>query len=256
MTERIIKNWDETIEELINKSVIGYRILTLDLSKPRYNEPYEIRGNFLQVLDIPDNPPKIEIIFNELFDYPLPIKAKEQYIYPFRRFYITNEAGQGFLQLFIGKNFELTPYAKLTSTGDIGQKLDDIKSKLTDIYTAVDELEIKADTINLNTDELETKLDIIAKPFCIPQALNCRTQTISGNQYVQLLPSRPDGRFFGIANLSETDSIYVQFPSAPNEILLLPKTSFSIDNKPLTNAIYVNNITPNNILISYWWMDI
>lgn len=112
VNKNFITDWDKIIEELYNNNIIGYRILELDLSQPRTNQPYEIRGNFLQVLEIPNNPPKIEIIFNDIFEYSLPIKEKEQFVLPFRKFFISNDVGTGKLKLFIGKNVELTPYTK------------------------------------------------------------------------------------------------------------------------------------------------
>lgn len=141
-----IKNWDEQIENLINNSVIGYRIITLDLSIPRQNEVIEIKGNFLQVLEIPDNPPKIEIIFNDIFEYPITIKEKEQFIYPFRRLYISNDVGQGKLKLFVGKNFEFTPYSKTQVN------FEPLINKLNELLNAIQNLEINLQGIYTKTD--------------------------------------------------------------------------------------------------------
>lgn len=274
-----IKNWEKIVEELYNNNIIGYKIFELDLSIPRKNEPFQVVGNFLQVLDIPQNPPKIEIIFNDIFEYPIQIKEKEQFVYPFRKFFITNDIGNGKLKLFVGKNFELTPYSKLTlNISDITQKLDEIINKL-------DNISIDADTINLNTDELENKIESIRDFLTYikydtlklndingylqniyngidyltsflnrsigRKVLVCHNTILQPNNSIDL-NMEPNGRFFGISNLSDTDNILVYFGYPYYHIKLKYNSSFSTD-KPITNNIKILNNSSNPVEINYWY---
>lgn len=271
-----IKNWEKIIEELYNSNAIGYRILNLDLSQPRNNEPFQIVGNFLQILDIPNNPPKIEIIFNDIYEYAVPIKEKEQFITPFRKFFISNEAGSGYLKLFIGKNFELTPYTKAYFNDN------NIVNKLEQIYNALTNLKIDVDTININTDEVENLLSNIDNHLMyyiysrlgellningrlqnIENILNATLRFISRKniitKYVVLNPNDyidinldPNGRYFGISNISDTDSILVYFNYPYDYIKLKYNSSFNIE-KPITNQIKIFNNSTNPVEINYWY---
>ncbi|MCS7227891.1 MAG: hypothetical protein NZ839_02880 [Endomicrobia bacterium] len=232
-----IKEWDDIIEDLYNKNLIGYRILTLDLSTSRNNEIYEIRGNFLQVIEIPDNPPEIEIIFNDLFEYPIPIKEKEQFILPFRRFYITNKVGSGKLKLFIGKNFELTPYTKLSGVSDFSPIVQKLQQIITSFETSIMQLYFLVSPKNIIADEI----------------------TIQPNTTYLLFPSVEDGgRFFEIINYNDATLKIIFGGSSTGSLTLYPKTSYEHTKFPLSKSTSISIQNPNTIpyTISYWLIEV
>jgi len=101
--------WESELLEQVQRDYKNYRIMDVDLSVARTNEPHIIPGNCLQVIDASSSSAQATIRFNKNTNEAITIKFPHK-IKPsvFTSFYISNSAQVGeSLTLVVGINFEI-----------------------------------------------------------------------------------------------------------------------------------------------------
>jgi len=173
----------EVIEALRSSKPTFFNRLSLNTATTRTNEKHEIVGNFLKVENPEDVDVSVYVRLNELESEPIDLTKEGLIKAPIYRFYITNSAGTGTLNLTVGRAFGFELQDAITKVDIVAQHISELSVDISAQSIGNISVDITAQTIG-NIDINAAGSDI-QMPIDIQGALIMMPIDIQG-QYITL----------------------------------------------------------------------